>query len=109
MNGKIVLGLAATIVTIGSALGLRAHKKQGSNTMVGKTADGHCFKCRSLWSSSGGAPNTKCKTAAAGLVTLHGIGSGRHSHTWYTQTVANDGNHCPSLFIVVRTKTTTSQ
>jgi hypothetical protein len=102
MNGKFVLGLAATVVTVGSSLAFKAHWGNGGNKSVGKTANGHCFQCKSLYSSSGGIANTKCKTAA-GVVTIHGFGSAKH--TWYTQTVNNGGNHCPSN-PVVRTKTT---
>jgi hypothetical protein len=106
MNGKIVLGLATAVVTVGGALAFRANRGGPGKLSVGKTlAQHHCYKCRSLWSNAAGVCNTLCKTAA-GLVPLHGI-NGIGSCTWYTRTVSS-GSHCPTDTPVVRTMTTTT-
>jgi hypothetical protein len=91
MNGKIVLGLAATVVTVGSALAFRAHSL--TNKAVGKTAlNVKCLQCASLWSKTGGNHVTKCNTkAGGGGRTLHGIGSAAHSHTWATKVTTGGG------------------
>jgi hypothetical protein len=86
MNGKIVLGLAATVVTVGSALALRAHN--GNHRMVGKTANNiKCLRCASLWSSASGFHVSKCHTqAGGGGRTLHAING-----KWYTQITTGGG------------------
>jgi hypothetical protein len=91
MNGKIVLGLAATVVAVGSALAFRAHSL--TNKVYGHTAlNDKCLKCASLWSKAGGAHATKCNTkAGGGGRTLHGVGSAAHSHTWATNVTTNGG------------------
>jgi hypothetical protein len=49
MNGKVVIGLAATVVMVGSALAFRVHSHSISNRVVGKTALGvKCLRCASL-------------------------------------------------------------
>jgi hypothetical protein len=110
MNGKIILGLAGTVVTVASALAFKA--QNGSvHQSVGKTANGGlCRKCASLWSIGSGGPGgnvTKCNTkAGGGGIVLKGVGSAAHSHTWFTQTLANHA--CPTVSPVVRTKVTTT-
>jgi hypothetical protein len=107
MTGKIILGLASTVATVGGALAFRAHKGGGGNVMVGKTVvAGHCYKCYSLWSLANSGHNTVCHTMpSGGGRTLHGI-RGFGSHTWYTQTISGGCPTGPSH--VVRTRTTTT-
>jgi hypothetical protein len=108
MNGKIILGLAGAVVTVGSALAFRAHNT-GAHNSVGKTLGGvHCLKCASLYflaGGTGGAHVSKCNTkAGGGGQTLKGIGS--NHYTWYTKTIGNSS--CPTTGIVLHTLVTTT-
>jgi hypothetical protein len=70
--GKLVLGVAAAIVTIGSAFSARVAHRFGSNLIYAKTAvsSRNCKACRNFFTGSGFLFE-RCKTSN-GIHTLFG-------------------------------------
>ncbi len=101
-NGKVILGVAAAIVTVGSGLAFKAAHKFRTVKVYGKTALGNvCQQCKSLWTTNSAVHATKCKTIG-GVATLHGFGSGA-IRTFYTQT--NTSHLCTGGHTTKVTKT----
>lgn len=60
-KGKIILGLATAVFTVGSALEFRLANKFTTHSVYVKTSGGKCTPCYNLFfTASGGGINPKC-------------------------------------------------
>ena len=88
-KGKIILGLAAAAITVGSALAFRVAHKFTSHSVFVKTALGFCQPCANLFfTGSGGGANRSCTLGTANHVGHQGAPvGGNHVGFWTSRTV----------------------
>lgn len=106
-KGRIILGVAAAIATVGGTLAFKATKKFRIHHVLGLTQvhKTHCAICLSLWTSPVGRRNTKCKTINGNMTLVGQItdGPAHNRFAFYTELTVN-GRFC----INKTTKTTTT-
>ena len=91
-SGKIILGLAAAVVTVGSSLAFKtAHKFSTHKVFVRVNMAGKCVQCKGLWTNLGNAVhNTYCTTIMGAKVP----GTGANRWTFFTKLTAVNHTKC---------------
>src|ERR1700743_3331844 len=87
-KGKIILGVATAVISVGSFLAFKV-ARISTPPVYGKTSGGVCRLCASLFTHVAANHHAiTCNTqVGGGGVVLHG--QGLNQQTWYTKTVNN--------------------
>ena len=99
-KGKIILGLVAAAVTVGSAMAFRVVNKFTSHNLFLKTSGGLCaLTCHNLFfTGARGGTNTVCTINTSNHINKHGgLISGVHKAFWTARTV---GKTCQNTVTV---------
>ena len=88
-KGKIVLGVAAAIVTVGTGLAFKSAKKSNAPVFGYTLSKSICKECASLWTvATSGKHANHCFTKT-GNKGVELFGTGSNSQTWYTKSTCN--------------------
>lgn len=109
-SGRIILGAAAAVVTVGTSLAFNAAHKFRSHKVFGKTAVNFskCFQCISVYTSNAAGTLAKCHTkAGVGALTLVATRTASNNNktaAWHPARTAG-GIHCVTAQVTQVTKT----